>query len=463
MHTEMYGKFEKVISSDPTLASKIALAAPRGNAKSTATSLILPLWCICAQHRKFIGILSDTTEQANEFLEFIKTELEANERLREDFPEACGPGRTWKSGHIITVNGVKVRCWGTGKSLRGARHGSHRPDLVICDDLENDEHIDSPEQRRKTEDWFFKAVMKIGNRNTVYIVVGTILHYDSLLSKLLNRPGWTGSKYKAVIRFSTSSLWDQWEKIYSGREAALSRADEFFEKHRLEMLAGTEVLWPAVEDYYYLMKMRASDGPSAFDSEKQNEPINPSDCLFQEDWFQFWNDEVGSKPRSTDAVFCAVDPSMGKQSSDPSAILIGAVREGGGIDILEADIKRRHPDAIMEALFDYHEMYHLTRVVIEEVQFQELFKDQLINESAARKLYLPVEGTRPIANKLLRITKLQPHIRNGFIRFRRNQRTLLDQLKYYPKADHDDGPDALEMLFSLIKRGEGGPRIRLVA
>ena len=183
MHKEMFKNFQAAIEVLGSAAAggdtlfKQALAAPRGNAKSTVASLVLPLWCIFTQCRKFIGILSDTTEQANEFLEFIKAELEANERLREDFPEICGMGRTWKSGHIITANGVKVRCWGTGKGLRGARHGSYRPDLIICDDLENDENVSSPEQRRKTEDWFFKAVMKIGNRNTLYVVVGTILHY----------------------------------------------------------------------------------------------------------------------------------------------------------------------------------------------------------------------------------------------------------------------------------------------
>ncbi len=480
MHKDMYAQFENMIHEgcDKPGVAKYAMAAPRGNAKSTSASLILPLWCICSRSKKFIGILSGTTEQADEFLEFIKVELAANERLREDFPKACGKGRVWKSGHVITANNIKIRCWGTGKALRGARHCSSRPDLVICDDLENDEYVSSPEQRRKTEDWFFKAVMKIGAQNTAYIVVGTILHYDSLLSKLLKQPGWAAKKYKAVITFSTSPLWEEWQRLYVERvvdsdqltETANrqpSTASSFFESHKSAMLAGTEVLWPEVEDYHYLMKMRISDGPSAFDSEKQNEPINPDDCLFQENWFRYFDDLPPAKAddHSSLQYFCAVDPSMGKSShkADPSAIIIGAVRGAEGyIDIVEADIQKRHPDAIMEALFEYHMQYKFTRLVIEEVQFQELFKDQLIKESAKRQIYLPVEGVRPVADKKLRITKLQPHIKNGLIRFRRDQRLLLDQLRYFPKASHDDGPDALEMLFSLIARGGVEPRVRVV-
>ena len=101
---------------------------------------------------------------------------------------------------------------------------------------------------------------------------------------------------------------------------------------------------------------------------------------------------------------------------------------------------------------------------IEEIQFQELFKDWVIKESAKRGLYLPVEGIRPNTDKILRISKMQPHIKNGIIRFRRNQTQLVDQLKYFPKADHDDGPDALEMVFSLITHHTTfGPCIRTLS
>jgi len=466
MHEDMFLRYEEqIINSELSgKGGKEALAAPRGNAKSTLSTLILPLWCIVGCRKKFIVIISDTSEQAEEFLEGIKLELEDNERLIEDFPEACGLGRTWKASKLITVNGIAVRCSGKRKRLRGARFGNRRPDLVICDDLEGDENIDSPEQREKDRKWFFKAVMKIGGRYTVYIVIGTILHYDSLLARLLKQPGWNGKKWKAVIRWSTSQLWEKWEALYTSRSHnAENKAEEFFLKHQKEMLRGTRVLWPEMETYYYLMAMKVSDGPAFFDSEKQNEPVNPDDCLFQEEWFSFTSEPINYQKDTK--FYCSIDPSMGSSSNkgDPSAILIGALQPDGIIDIVQADIQKRHPDSIMEALFDYHREFGFEAIVIEEVQFQQLFKDQVIKEGAKRKLYPPVEGARPINDKTLRISKLQPHIKNGLIRFRRNQTILLEQLKYFPKASHDDGPDALEMLFNLINKGFSGPRIRRVA
>jgi len=465
MHEHLLSELERqiLVARKKGTGSRMVQAAPRGHAKSTLTTLILPLWCVAARHRRFIGILSDTSEQAGDFLETVKAELLANERLQEDFPQACGRGRNWKIGRIETANGVRLIGWGKRKRLRGARFINRRPDLIICDDLEDDENIDSPEQREKDRRWFFKAVMKIGGKYTVYVVIGTLLHYDSLLARLLKQPGWTGKKWRAVIRWSPSPHWQTWEQIYAdaGNPEAEQLADAYFENHKKEMLAETEVLWPEVENYYYLMKMRVSDGPAYFDSEKQNEPIHPEDCLFREEWFAYWDDAASANAQGPGSiVLCAVDPSMGHGRSDPSAIIVGAVRESGVIDILEADIRRRHPDAIMEDLFGHHARYGFDRVVIEEVQFQEFFKDQVIRESAKRGLYLPVEGVRPHIDKTLRISKLQPHIKNRLIRFQRNQRQLIDQLKYFPKAAHDDGPDALEMLFSLASRHLQGPRIR---
>ncbi len=269
-----------------------------------------------------------------------------------------------------------------------------------------------------------------------------------------------------MLRASDSPLWSTWERLFAepGPDAE-ARADAFFEANRETLLAGTAVLWPEVESYLDLMKMRVADGPAFFDSEKQNEPVNPADCLFREDWFVYLEEEDLRRALAAGdyrGIYGAVDPSMGHGSrrTDPSAIVIGAVRETGHLDILEADIQRRHPDAIMEALFEYHRAYEFSRVAIEEVQFQELFKDQVIRESARRGLYLPVEGVRPHTDKTLRISKLQPHIKNGLIRFRRADRLLLDQLKYFPKAEHDDGPDALEMLFTLAVSRRHGPRIR---
>lgn len=451
-HWFLYTKLPELIKKPK--GQRAAFAAPRGNAKSSVVSLIFPIYCVVFNLKEFIILISDTASQSEEFLSNIRGEFENNERLREDFGNLVG--EVWKADSIITSNQVRILALGARKKIRGRRFKNKRPDLIIGDDLENDENTANPEQRKKNENWWFKAVSKAGDEVTDIIVIGTIVHYDSLLSNLLHNPIYQSQKFQAVKQFSQSPLWQEWETIYlqmNELEKAEypNPAERYFLDNKDEMLKGTQVLWPAGQPYYQLMEIRLTEGPASFDSEYQNNPINPDDCLFQEEWFKFF------EPNYDDytAIVGAVDPSMGKTAlSDYSAIILIGKHKDGFLDVLVADIARRHPDQIIEDIISQSIALHkgngkeipFTALGVESVQFQEYFKDKLLEESNKRGLYLPVEKTEGQGSKKdIRIQALQPLIKNGTIRFQKNQRLLLEQLKYYPLADHDDGPDALEM------------------
>jgi len=78
-------------------------------------------------------------------------------------------------------------------------------------------------------------------------------------------------------------------------------------------------------------------------------------------------------------------------------------------------------------------------------QFQSVLADELTRRSNAEGLYLPVEPVHHSTDKLARIQSLQPLVRSGTLQFSRRHTMLLEQLRLFPKAAHDDGPDALEM------------------
>ncbi len=203
---------------------RLAIAAPRGNAKTTYGQLFF-LWCIVFGYRHYLCFMSDAFEQAAEILEGVKAELEVNPRLLADFPDATGLGRIWKVGVILTANGIKVQAFGSGKRLRGVRHGAQRPDMVWLDDLENDENVVTPAQRDKLESWIDKAVEPLGppDGSMDIVYVGTILHYDAVLARKLRNPMWRAEKFKAVIQWpERRDLWERWEEILrnQGRDDA---------------------------------------------------------------------------------------------------------------------------------------------------------------------------------------------------------------------------------------------------
>ena len=151
------------------------------------------------------------------FLANIKDELEFNPLLREDFGDLVG--KIWNAENIETSSGIKIKALGSGNKIRGLKNKESRPDLVICDDLEDDETVRSPEQRRKLKDWYYKALSKVGDKNTDFVFLGTVLHYDSLLVDVLNNPLYNSKKYSAVIKFSEAyELWNEWEKLLTNME-----------------------------------------------------------------------------------------------------------------------------------------------------------------------------------------------------------------------------------------------------
>lgn len=451
LHFHLFNTFQRVL--DDPKGKRLAEAAPRGNAKSSDASLILPIWCVLFKKKEFIILISDTASQAEEFLSNIRNEIETNERILEDFGSLRG--EIWKADSIITNNDVRILALGARKKIRGRRFKNRRPDLIICDDLENDENTNNPEQRKKNENWFFKAVSKAGDETTDIIVVGTIIHYDSLLTKLLNNPLYQAKKWQAVIQYSQSPLWNEWEEMYlrmseEDKKLSPNPAETFFQENKEEMLLGTKVLWPDGQPYYQLMETRLTEGPASFDSEYQNNPINPDDCLFQESWFKYFEPDWSDYTE----IVGACDPSLGKSVlADYSAIIFIGKHKDGYLDVLIADIARRLPDKIIEDVLDTAQQITkicpvapITAFGVESVQFQEYFKDRLDVESRKRQVYLPVTDTEnQTTKKDVRIQALQPLIKNGLLRFQKSQRLLLEQIKYYPLADHDDGPDGLAM------------------
>jgi len=174
--------------------------------------------------------------------------------------------------------------YGVGQNPRGIKHDKDRPGLIIADDLENEEQAESEEQRNKLRSWFSKTLLNTGHPQTNVVVIGTILHQDSLLATLVDRerrPGWGGRIYKAVKQFSSNPQpWEKWTSIFRSHDDyegayGLDAAKSFFEVNRQQMLEGTEVLWADRESYYYLMVMRETEGLRSFQSEKQNEPFDP--------------------------------------------------------------------------------------------------------------------------------------------------------------------------------------------
>lgn len=444
---------------------QLAVAAPRGNAKSSLVSMIYVLWSVCYKYESYILIFSSTKDQSEKLLSHIKDELSTNEELKKDFPEVCEPPNPrWRKDEIITKNDVNVRISSVGHRIRGTRHKAERPTLIILDDVESTEAVRSQEAREKLYDWFSKDVLNLGSDKTNYIVVGTILHFDSLLATLTSKDikkfgGFERRIYKSVIGWTVNqTLWDKWTLIYYGKECIDDKtgpevALKFFEANKKAMLKGTEVLWPEKESYYDLMVIREDKGDFSFASEKQNEPKNLSDFSLDLKKVIWWDensqtqDDLKAQFANRLIVLGAVDPSVGRSKrSDYSAIITAFVDSASKhIYVVGADIGRWDLKTLVERICIHHDTYNYSGFVYESNAAQKWLGDALEAEPDSP----PFKSVNNTQNKEARISTLILNIQNCKVKLSKKLTELNRQLRNFPSGDHDDGIDALAMLVDM--------------
>ncbi|MEQ9617518.1 MAG: phage terminase large subunit [Phycisphaerales bacterium] len=473
MHREI---FEELQHATLNRGCRFVVAAPRGHAKSTCVSLAYVLYAALCHREPYVMIVSATRDQACQLLKHVKIEIESNALIQQDFPEfgsvtARRPA-PWRENRLQLPNGGFLHALGAGQQVRGVRNRESRPSLIVADDLESPEGVLSGEQRDKLASWFEKTLLKAGDQGTNVIVVGTVLHYDALLARLLDAkrsPGWTRMRFRALLAEpERQDLWSTWESVYceleewegiSGPDAARA----FFGSNRDEMTVGAEVLWPEREPIEELLEMRVREGRASFDSEKQNEPLDPQQCLFNSDSMRYWDDEyddadallkqLGKEAR----IRGAWDPSLGQsvRRGDYSAIVIVAKDRGDNTAyVIVADIERRPPADAIARIVEYARMYRIEQFAVEENGFQSQLIESLGKAAKDQGVDLSVSGVKNTGNKHGRISLLEPKVSQGRIRFSRRHHRLNEQLRQFPLAAHDDGPDALHMAMHVERRWE---------
>lgn len=437
-----------------------AIVAPRLGAKTTWTSKIYTLYCVCEELERYQLLVSDTLKLSKKNLSSIRDELVGNQKLAEFYPLACGKGPRWNTTELETRHGFFIEAIGADTATRGSTFKNYRPSRIVIDDLMRDKQARSQNQRDYLTEWFLNALLPMGDRDTNVIFVGTALHRDDTLQRLKTAPGWQFETFKSIIKeASNQALWDEWKKLFRNpldkHRADTARA--FYKQHEAEMLAGADVLWPEYESLYDLMVYRNTKGEHSFQSEKQGNPTAASKAEWPDDYFpaNIWFDKF---PALTLKVI-ALDPSKGKtDTSDFSAFVMMGLG-ADGLLYVDANLERRDTTRIVEDGFDIAAEFKPDAFAIETNQFQELLQVEFERQARERGILLPLVNVNNLTKKEIRIRTLGPYIRNGRFRFRANSegaKLLVDQLREFPYASHDDGPDALEMAIKAMQYLIGG-------
>jgi len=359
-------------------------------------------------------MVSATGSLAEECLRKIKNEIETNQTIMDDFGNV--QSTKWTEGHIILKNSCQIRAKGAGYQIRG-----FRPDCAIVDDIENDESVRSEEQREKLDDWFWTALVNTLEPTSQLLVVGTLLHPLSFLTKLIDepRPGWFTKKYKAIQEDGTP-LWE--------------------EKWPLDKLEARKI----------------EIGERRFRSEFMNDPLADSDVVFTKEWID--DNSIDFPPKRAEiSCIMAIDPAISKKDlRDFTAIVtIGIHKETGHITVMEAKRGKWSIYETVDEIVASFKRFHPRRIVVEEVAYQAALKQVALKESReVHKLYLPIRPVIPDVDKVRRARAVSHMVENGAVHLLDTQEDLRNEMVLFPNADHDDMVDALVYALTEVNTGE---------
>jgi predicted phage terminase large subunit-like protein len=420
------------------------IVAFRGSGKSTILTTSYPIWAILGkQQKKFVLILCQTQAQAKQHMMNMKRELESNEILKNDLGPFKEEADEWGSSSLVFSRlNAKISAASAEQSIRGLRHNQHRPDLIICDDVEDLASTKTREGRNKTHQWLTGEVIPTGDRNTRLVIVGNLLHEDSLLMR-----------------------------IKEGIEK--ERMDGVFKEYPLMRDGG--ILWPgkypSIDDIE--SEKRKAGNEFAWEREYMLRIVPSEEQAIHRDWIQYYDELPDKKARTADGytrhreIRIGIDLAISQRdTADYTAMVIAQLWEDERGDfkvyILDA-INRRitFPETVelCKALNkSYREDGMPPILVIESVAYQMSLPQQLENEGI-----FEVKMVRPgNQDKRSRLVLTAHLIKSGKILFPRHKscEELISQIVNFGVEKHDDLADAFSILvLNSIEEAPSVPRI----
>ncbi len=442
-----------------TSANKfVAIAAPRGFAKSTAITFSFTLAAILFRERNFILLVSDTEAQAIGFLQLIKSELIENEDIRRLFHLKLNDKGTplfvkEAEADLIGVfeDGSKYRiiAKGSEQKLRGLLWNGQRPDLIVCDDMENDEIVMNKDRRDKFKSWFYGALMPARSKEGIIRYVGTILHMDSMLENLMpvesdrqtvkeelkiwstKRNGaWKSIKYRACNDSFTVGLWE--------------------EKKSCKELKREQ------QDY------RDRGLADVFSQEYFNIPIDDSVAFFKATDFVGMLDADFDK-NSLYYITCDLAISS-KQKSDYSVFLISSVDEDKRLYVRNVIRLRLDGREIVDTLIALQKTYRPEMIGIEEGQIEKAIGPFLYEEMFKQDEFINLYPLKHMSqDKTTRCRAIQARVRARGVRFDKAAdwyQVFEDECRRFPRDKHDDQVDAFSYLGIMLNKLSEAPTVK---
>lgn len=419
---------------------RLIVCMPPQHGKSELVCRRFPAWVLGRNPVTRIIACTHTATLAEAHSRDVQRIMESSD-YREVFAGVILPGRESRlpgrfkrtDDYWELAQGGYFRAAGVGGAITGLRF-----DLGIIDDpVKSREEAESPVYRQRIWEWFTSDFFTRRARDARIVVCMTRWHRDDLVGRLLKQAEAEG---------------EAWELV---ELPALCREER---KHPQDPRSPGQSLWPGFLDEEALEKTRRQD-LRAFAALYQQDPAEAAGTEWPASYFGDWLWlEEERWPPPVDYWVMAIDPSRGRADlpgDDTAIVVLGAVRDRALLYV-DADIEPRTPEETIRRALQIYDQYRPRWLIVESNQYHGFLERQMERESierfGVRVSVWPIRNTEP---KVMRIRRIGPYLANRELRFRKTEgcRKLVDELQDFPLAEHDDGPDALEMALRMLLHG----------
>lgn len=376
------------------------VVAPRDHAKSTGLTFDYILAEVCFRTSDYVILIGSTEDKAAEQLSNISEELETNEELRAEFGITSFESQTKTEIIVCHDDGHRFRILARGaeQKIRGAMWKGKRPNLIVCDDMEDDEQVENKDRRSKFRRWFFRAAKQALSKKGKIRVHGTILHDDSLLSRLMKNKVWKMLFYKAHKSYNDFSelLWpERWT------EADLRERQKEFEE----------------------------DGDAAgYSQEFLNTPQDNNDRYLKTDGF------IAMTPadfESEKVFLCAADFAITKKdTANKTSFTAGGKDVSNRVHVMGQLHGRWTTDVWVDKLFEFNERWNPVAWIVEKGQIWDSVYPFIVKEMMAREKWINFIPKVASKDKAVRGRSLQKRHNNGGMRYDKS-------MELYPAYEHE--------------------------
>ncbi len=428
----------------------VAVAAPRGHAKSTSGTLAYGLAMLLFRHSKYAVIVSDTEGQAAMFLQNMRHELSENQMIYDPFEiqknekglvtfpidNATDLIVRFKDGHQC-----RIVAKGAEQSLRGMLWNGTRPDLILGDDLENDEMVLNKERRIKFKRWISSALMPLMSPRGKFRIWGTVLHNDSFLESIM-----PDESLKTTIETEDGL------KVYSTKQIGKWVSV----KYRAHNPDFTHLLWPSRFTAEHFRTLRAEayrQGiPDTYSQEYLNHPLDESVAYFKKKDFQPMTDEHKALNLT---YYIAADLAISeKETADYSVFVIAGMDEYRRLHLVNVVRERIDGREIVDMIIRLHQNYRPMAFGIEEMQVSKAIGPFLREEMIKKDTYVNLLALKHQGkDKIMRAKSIQARLRARSIYFDAEEEwypAFQDECLKFPRAKHDDQVDAFAYLGIML-------------